>query len=486
MSSQKEPLNTVHVIMDTLKRSYLGCYGSEWVKTPNLDRFAGMSVQFTQAYSASFPCMPARADFATGNYEFPFKGWSPLEEDAVRVSRTLGDGGNTTALVTDHYHLFRWGSGNFHFDYDSWQFIRGLEGDRLYTDPAEELNINYECDPDRLVKTHRDNYYKFKHFEMKTEEDWSAARTFMTATDWVERNKGHKGGFHLQIDSFPPHEPFDPPPGYSEMYDPDYKGDRLTTPFYQPSEENYTSREVKNIQALYAGTITYVDKWFGRFLDKLEELGLMENTMVIVTTDHGTYTGDHGWTGKLGTYLYDCVCHIPMMIYHPGVKGRRETAITQNVDIVPTMLDAAALGDQYKCHGRSLMPIILGEEEKVRDYAHSGFYGFTHIVNDGRYALHLFHDQTKELYWHGLTNTYFCTAGPLGPVEEGHRRKVDTSGNDYWCPPALFDLETDPGQTKNLFNEKPEIVERFKKEIVRFCGEIKAPAEYTARIIGEN
>jgi len=482
MGQQGKRLNTVHVIMDTLKRSYLGCYGSDWVKTPNLDRFARMSVRFTRAYCASFPCMPARADFATGNYQFPFKGWSALEEDAVRVSRTLGDAGVTTGLVTDHYHLFRWGSGNYHFDYDSWQFIRGMEGDRLYTDPVENLDIDYRCDPERIGKNHRDYYYKFKHFEMKTEEDGPAARTFKTAADWVERNRGHRGGFHLQIDSFPPHEPFDPPPGYSEMYDPDYEGDRLTTPAYEPWRKNYTPRELKNIQALYAGTITYVDRWFGHFLDTLERLGLMENTMVVVTSDHGTYTGDHGWTGKLGTYLYDCVCHVPMMIYHPDIAPRSEDAVVQNVDVVPTLLEASGAGGDYRCHGRSLLPLLRGETAKVREAAHSGYYGFTHIVNDGRWALHLFHDHSKPLYWHGLQNSYFCSAGPLGAVEEGHRRRVDTSQNDYWCPPALFDIREDPGQRRNLYSERPEIVDRLKKEIVRFCAEINAPPEHVERL----
>ncbi len=473
--------------MDTLKRGYLGCYGSEWVKTPSLDRFAAEAVVFDQAYCASFPCMPARRDFVTGNYEFPFRGWGPLEETDRPVAARLSAAGQTTALVTDHYHLFREGSGNYHWPYDCWQFIRGIEADKVYSDPAAELGIDYRCRPERLQAYHREHYYKFKHFEMKTEADWFAPRTYTAASDWVRRNRRQPGGFHLQIDCFPPHEPFDPPPGYAEAYDPDYVGDRLATPAYRPWDGNYTEREIRNIRALYAGLVTHVDKWFGAFIDSLREMGVLEQTLVVVSTDHGTYTGDHGWTGKLGTYMYDCVCHIPLMIRCPGVKPRRETALAQNVDVVPTLLEAAGTTPEVPIHGRSLLPLVRGEAERVREYAHSGMFGRWHTVNDGRYAFHQWHSREAPLHWYGLTNTYFVGAGPLGPVETsplGPRRLVAASEPSQRWPTAIFDLQADPNQEHNLAPERPDLVARFKAEIERFCAEISAPPEYLARLFG--
>jgi arylsulfatase A-like enzyme len=480
-------MNAIHIIMDTLKYSCLGTYGSDWVKTPNIDKFADKCVKFTKAYCASFPCMPARRDFMTGNYEFPFRGWGPLEEDDITLPTLLSSAGKTTCLVTDHYHLFRPGSGNYHFDYDCWHYIRGLEGDKLYTDPEESLDIDYRCAPERINGTVRKYYCKHRHFDMKKEEDWPAARTFMKSAEWVKRNMGHEKGFHLQIDCFPPHEPFDPPPGYSEMYDPEYDGDRLITPAYRPASENYTEREIKNIRALYAGNITYVDKWFGIFMDELERMGALDNTMIVLSSDHGTYTGDHGWTGKLGTYMYDCVSHVPMLVYIPGAKPRVESSLVQNVDIVPTILDALDINTNNRFHGKSLMPLIREETEKVRDFTHSGFFGKSHIVNDGRYAFHLHHDNSKDLYWYGLHNSYFVGAGPLGPVEDGGRRKVDVAnGWNYCCEPAIFDLENDPEQTTNLFSSRPDLVKIFVDEIRRFLAEIDAPEEYAERILNEH
>lgn len=478
-------MNTVHIIIDTLKYSYIGAYGSEWVKTPNLDSFAKRSTVFDKAYCSSFPCVPARRDFITGKIEFPFRGWGPLEEDDITLPQILKKDNKMTALVTDHYHLFRPGGGNYHFDYDAWHFIRGICDDRIYTDREDKLNIDYQANPDRISKGMRDYYMKFKHFEMKDEEDWPAARTFKDAAEWVERNNDHDEGFHIQIDSFPPHEPFDPPPGYSELYDPDYKGDRLITPRYAPVDGNYSEREIRNIKALYAGTITYVDKWFGYFIDKLEEIGCMEDTVIIVSSDHGTYTGDHGWTGKVGTYMYDCVSHVPLIIYYPSEKHKRIKTVVSNCDVVPTLVDVSGSYDLSKFHGKSLIPLIKGEVVKIRDYVHSGFFGIMHVINDGRFAFHMIPDHDKNLYWYGVHESRFVQAGDLGPIEISDnkvRRKVEPDwARDFNFQTALFDLQQDPDQENNIVKQRPELVERFKNEFIRFCDEVDAPTEYMER-----
>ncbi|HBE04262.1 MAG TPA: hypothetical protein DC049_17570, partial [Spirochaetia bacterium] len=276
-----------------------------------------------------------------------------------------------------------------------------------------------------------------------------------------------------------------PPPGYAETYDPGYQGDQLITPEYAPWTKYYTERELKHIQALYAGMITHVDKWFGYFMSEMEKLGILENTMIIVSTDHGTYTGDHGWTGKLGTYLYDCVTHIPALILYPGVKPRRENALIQNTDIAPTVCDALA-APASPMHGKSLLPLLRGETRCLHEYCHSGFFGRQHIINSGRYALHLGHDQAEPLYWYGLAPSLFVGAGPLGPVENG-RRQVDTSGffetnHSYPANPALFDLETDPDQKNNIFGSEKSVVKNMYAELENFCRRINAPEEYLKRL----
>ena len=222
------------------------------------------------------------------------------------------------------------------------------------------------------------------------------------------------------------------------------------------------------------------------------------DTMIVVSTDHGTYTGDHGWTGKLGTYHYDCVGHIPMMVSCPGIAPRRERAVVQNVDIMPTLLDAAGLAPSAPVHGHSLLPLLRGQAAAVREYAHSGFFGRFHVVSNQRYQYHHWHINDEPLYWHGLQPSLFVGAGPLGPVDntpDGPRRRVDTARNPIghyrtrtedgrpW-PNALFDLQEDPEQIRNLCASQPALVADFEREIRRFCAEIGAPDSYLQRLFG--
>jgi len=139
----------------------------------------------------------------------------------------------------------------------------------------------------------------------------------------VERNRNLKD-FFLMLEIFDPHEPFDPPFPYSEMYNPGYTGQRFIWPTYGGSEL-YSPDELKEIRALYAGEVSLVDHWLGHLLDKVERLGLMDDTMIIVTTDHGHLFGEHGMIGKpwsdLGdSNMYQELAHVPLLIYHP--KGQ--------------------------------------------------------------------------------------------------------------------------------------------------------------------
>jgi len=470
-------MNVIHISMDTLTRTYLGCYGNKRVKT-----LASKSVKFTKAYCASFPCMPARRDFLTGRYEFPFRGWGPLDEDDNELPLRLKDTGVVTGLITDHFHLWEAGSGNYHMNYDSVHFIRGNEADMYMTD--SDVEIHWPCSPERLHEKIRKRYMLYREVMLKREEDWFAPRVFNTATDWIEKNKGH-AAFYLYIDCFPPHEPFDPPPGYAEMYDPDYKGERLIQPDYVKSEEYASAREIKNIQALYAGNITHVDKWFGKFIRGLEKLGLMDNTMVILNTDHGTYTGEHGWLGKIGTHMYECVSHIPFIIYHPEIAPGQRNQLISNVDICPTILDA--LG-RYKnpedFHGESILPILKNPTAKIRDYAHFGYYGHTHGVTDGRYVLHLWHDNNKPLNWYSPAPSLFLKMIELGKYD-GEKRPATILPRKEGFPEnalALFDLQEDPREERNIFNENVGKREELLTEIGNFLKKIKAPAELFERM----
>ncbi|MCL5946431.1 MAG: sulfatase-like hydrolase/transferase, partial [Chloroflexi bacterium] len=130
--------NVVLILIDTLRRDFLSPYNGVRGSTPGFERLAQLGTTFDNAYLTSYPCMPARRDLWTGRYEFPWRGWGPLEPTDQPLPALLTTAGIHAGLVTDHYHLFEHGSGNYHFGFSSWDFIRGQEKDawKLPRQPA--------------------------------------------------------------------------------------------------------------------------------------------------------------------------------------------------------------------------------------------------------------------------------------------------------------------------------------------------------------
>src|SRR3989449_10882864 len=146
------PLNVIHIGVDTWGAHYLGCYGNQEIRTPNVDALAKKSVVFEEAYPEVLPTLPARRSIYTGRRIFPsdlilqrddqvrIRGWHPLFSEDVTMSETLKSAGFTTALISDLYHQFK-PDKNFHRGFDSWRWIRGDEADRLETGPVAAINL---------------------------------------------------------------------------------------------------------------------------------------------------------------------------------------------------------------------------------------------------------------------------------------------------------------------------------------------------------
>ena len=318
--------NVIFIVSDTLRRDHLGCYGNAWIKTPNLDKFASMSVVFDRAYLHNFPTVPARTDFYTGRYTGAYLDWQPLSRDEVVLAQSLGSAGVTTFLVGDTYNLFRDG---YHFDrgFTGFEWIRGNGADRWQTNPKEP---KLSADPSKLFDVN--GYHKLylrNAAWRRGEEDYAMVRTMRRAAEWLGSNM-NEGPFFLNVDTFDPHEPWDPPEWYVDLYDPAYQGQSVIQPQYAPIDF-LSSAELRHCQALYAGTVTMVDTWLGHLLQRIEALGLLETTAVIFTSDHGFYLGEHGWIGKSRIMaghqhflpLYEELAHVPLIVYAPGLKPGR-------------------------------------------------------------------------------------------------------------------------------------------------------------------
>jgi len=390
--------NVIIVIADTLRRDYIGLYGNPWICTPHLDAFGARSVVFDRAIVGSFACMPNRQDCWTGYYSFLGGPWRSLSDADIEFPIYLEQAGRRSMLISDQVHMFiqsapRLGhaarsggayNGNYHRAFTGWEHIRGQAHDPWRTDSAADLPL--PCSPSKIkfIDSFRQHQRNTRH--RQREEDYFAPQVFRAAADWVEQNHD-ESGFCLVVDCFDPHEPWDPPRYYAELYDPGYTGEEVGYPPYGPADI-MSPAELRHMQALYAGEVTLVDRWLGFFLEKLEYLGLLKDTLVVVTADHGHMLGEHGWVGKDPyTLFYPEVARVPLIVWDPrlGGRGRREDALAQTVDLFPTILEALEVPPPVGIHGCSLLPRLADPAAPWREVALFGQHGQSVHIYDGEW-----------------------------------------------------------------------------------------------------
>jgi arylsulfatase A-like enzyme len=396
-------MNVIVLINDTWRWDYLGCYGNDWIKTPNLDKLASESAVFDYCYAEGLPTVPTRTTFFTGRFTFPFRGWQRLEPTDVLLAEVLWNKGFHSAMITDVYHLHK-PSMAFERGFDYTQHVRGHEGDPYIVDESIEVDVDkyYKGDgKDKAVKAQLTQYLRNVH-DWKGEEDTFVAQCVREGIKWLE-DQSKKDNLFLWLDCFDPHEPWDPPAPYNRMYtDSSYKGQDIIHPIPGNVEGYLTPEELHHIKMLYAGKVTLCDHWIGVFLDKVKELGLYDNSLIIFTTDHGAPFGEHGYIKKAQPGLYEYLVHIPLIIRHPeGLgAGKRFSAMVETTEIFPTILDFLRVRQPPKVHGQSLLPMMAGEVESVRDYAYMGHFKRNWRVSTQEWAFILNFDKGKanELY----------------------------------------------------------------------------------------
>lgn len=389
-------MNVIVIVADSFRKDHVGCYGNDWVETPNLDRFATESCLVDGAYADSLYTAPCRTSMMLGRINFPFRPWQPFERDDLPVAEWLWDKGFTSALVTDVYHLHKPGY-NYGRGFDERVFIRGQEYDPwILPSQVDEAQIDalYEqhFKPSEVSEKNERFAEMFRQYlrnisVRETEEDYSCAQVCLRAIDWLEAHQGRDNLF-LWVDLFDPHEPWDPPLELKEQYNPGYEGMEIIDPVPSQVEGYLTPEEMQNVRALYAGEITFVDRWIGRLLDAARQLGYFDDSMIVFTSDHGEPLDDHGIVRKHRTWMYEELAAVPLILHLPGqAAGERREALVRLSDIAPTICDAAGVEAMPNIHGTSLLPLVRGEVERVRETAITGSFNGGRAIRDERWSL---------------------------------------------------------------------------------------------------
>ncbi|MEO1089762.1 MAG: sulfatase [Pseudomonadota bacterium] len=499
-------MRTLFLMFDSLNRSALGCYGSH-LATPNFDRLARQAMIFDRHYIGSMPCMPARRDLHTGRLNFMHRSWGPLEPFDGSFPECLGRRGVYSHLVSDHYHYFEDGGATYHGRYTTWDFVRGQEADpwvAMVQPPLARLRERYH--PAQL-ETERGGYRLQGSLNMDTlveAADYPAVRCVDRALEFLESNAA-ADHWLLQVETFDPHEPFAAPAACRDGLETDYRGPTYNWPRYRRAGEE-TLEEAAELRANYAALVRLCDDQLGRLLDHFDAANRWDDTALVLTTDHGFLLGEHDWWGKNRMPFFNEIANIPLLVWHPELgsrAGTRCTALTQTSDLMPTFLELFGAEVPAETRGHSLLPLVRGAATTSREVALYGVFGGALNVTDGRhtyfrypadmeaaplfeYTLMPMHARSlftvEELVAAELVRGFDFTRGvPLLriPARADARRPPMQGGGFADCRDALYDLQTDPGQTRPITD--PSVTTRLLDAAVDEMRRHDAPRELYTR-----
>ncbi len=336
--------NLIVVCFDTLRRDALT---TDLCRTPALDRFAASATVYRNAWAEGLPTIPFRRATYTGRRSYPWvhhlgdrgsfpnlAGWHAIPEAHITMAEYLYARGYATGLISDLYHQFK-ATMNFQRGFVSWDFVRGQEAD-TYTLAAQALtgaaHGRRSGPPGYLYQTRR----------RAVDDDYFVAQVFDRAAAWVEGMQG-AGPYMLWVESFTPHEFWDPPQRFADAYCPPEATavDHIVPQSLNPggSRPAAEAADIARTRALYQGYVTFADERFGRFMARLGRAGALRDSIVVVLSDHGTELWDKGRFGKGADRLHPYNTAIHWMIRHPDVpRGREEALFVQNHDVAPTLL----------------------------------------------------------------------------------------------------------------------------------------------------
>ena len=415
----KQP-NILFLLADDLGYGELGCYGQQVIKTPVLDKFAKEGIRFTDFYAGCPVCSPSRAVLMTGmhsgiNTIRGNQGYDPvndrrdriaLKKTDVTIAEMLREAGYQTGFI-----------GKWHLDHQNdlstWAFNRGF--DYAVQEQWGKTNNGYVYDE----KMHWINGKKDSVYYHETE--WNCKDEFRTelAFDWLETIDKDKP-FFLFMSYRAPH----------------------AHERYIHNKELYANKGWPEKERMHAAKITLLDKQIGRMLEKLEEMGELDNTLILFTSDNGPHAEvahDHEFFDSNGVLrghkrdTYEGGIRVPTMALWKGKIGPGTVSDFQGSgqDFMPTLAEAARINTPEQSNGVSIIPVLLGKTPNNRDFLN------------------------WEFHRNGNSPTFFRQAARIG--------KMKAVRYGLKSPIEIYNLEKDISEENNIAEQHPELVKQMEK-----------------------
>ena len=460
MNREAQP-NFLIVMSDEHGPMWSSAYGHPFVRTPNMDRLASSGTTFDSAYCNAPLCVPSRSSFMTGNYVSNCEGWdnaTPLPSDSLTWPYALRSVGYDCTL-SGKMHLI--GPDKLH-GFDE-QLSLDPHGDPIEEDAGSELV--------GLSSGGMHPIYLWDDGIPTADQPWSSVkeagpgRTPMIdaddlieakALDYLRSPKRKETPWALCVGFVAPHFPFIVPDEYFSMYYPEYadlpknpSGHLDNLPDFAKRTrrafnfDGYTDDEIRRARAAYYGLITYLDNKIGRLIDTLEEQDLLDNTVIIYTSDHGESLGEHGLWRKMN--FYEQSVRVPLQITWPNVlpENKRYSGAVSLVDLTATIMDIAGVPNEIlslmKLDGETLLNPLRDDGWAEHDFA---------------FSEHLAHGTDRPAAMIRRGNYKLCYSYATEPELE------------------LYNLASDPGEYDNLA-QKPSfktILSEMTSELLSVWG----------------
>ena len=472
-------MRAVMLMFDTLTKNFLPNYGCDFTVMPNFQRLEEHSLTFDEFYGGSMPCMPARRELHTGQYNFLHRSWGQLEPFDDSCIENLKKNGIYTHLVTDHSHYWEDGGATYHGRYTTYEFFRGQEGDRWVPQLEADKTLN-TCSLNKTNESALQHLANRRY--MINEEDMPSVKTVSAGIDFLDHYHD-KDNWFLQCECFDPHEPFYVPDKYRKLYDCCDSHNAFNFPAYSFVEGKYTQEDIQALRKEYCALLSMCDAQLGRILDCMDKYDMWKDTMLIVNTDHGFFLGEHDFIGKNIPPMYEEMIHIPFFIHDPRSNhdGERRNQLAQTIDLAPTLLEYFGLQGNKDMDGCSLKNVIENNEP-IHESILFGIHGGQVNVYDGKYVYMKSGVENSEVYNMTLNATQMRGFLSLSDIDKAtlvdggkysHHHKVlqipCTKRMPFRYADAIYDLKNDPHQEHNIINEtlQKEMDEVLKKALVK-------------------
>lgn len=444
--------NVLFIVADDLNCA-ISPYGDPHAVTPNLDRLARRSVVFNRAYCQQAVCNPSRASFLTGRYPATTgvddlrKSFRMALPDVVTLPQAFLQAGYFTQCIGKIFHNMGDTKDRQSWSVDEYLFEGTHAADTVYAQmPKGPDAPKYKAPVTEAFEVPGTVYRDGRITEY--------------AVQSLSRMKEKGKPFFLAVGYWRPHLPFVAPRKYWDLYDPTSIGppDPANVPVDVPAIALHPNREVhgygevpkgridadltRHLRHGYYASISFLDAQVGLLMDALEKEKLLEETIVVFTSDHGFHIGERGLWGKTTNFELDA--RVPLLISDPSEAknhGASTEALAELVDLYPTLAELAGLDSPEGSEGQSLAPVMRNPGASVQDYAFTRhqhpFYGKDKATHWG-YSVRS--DRWRYTEWRNIAN--------------GRSEFIE-----------LYDHGNDPLETRNVAGEHPEVIERLSQVV---------------------